>query len=389
MPPQLRDPRFGPRPRVIRSRPWCWSILTLLCVAAACGRSEPATATAAPPDFEAADSQLVSLTPEVLSAGVFLGAPTAIAVQGDDLVVLDFKSDSVVHVLRRSDGERILSFGGRGAQEEQYQGAMSIASAMKPGEYLVYDVSRRALRRVRDPRATGAPNSWLKFDIQSLTVQPEFINDSMLVAVGSYDSSRIAFFDAEGKLLRMSGRLPAYRADAGLPVQHLGYQSSLVIAPSRDRLVLLTRYAGQGQIFSADGTQTDSIRSPHPFPPAYIDEAGRMKVRPDTRLGYIAGAATDSLIFALFSGRSGTGTKPVHLASTIHVFDWRGHYRGGYRFPADLVAMAVDSTGRLLYGVQDRPYPAVLKMVLPALPEASQGITAALPMERGRTAGAR
>lgn len=381
----LHDPRSGARPRTVHPR--SWFILALTGIVAACGRGERATATAGPPDFEAADSQLVSITPEVLSTGVFLTSPTAIAVQGDDLVVLDFKSDSVVHVLRRSDGERILSFGGRGAQEEAYQGAMSIASAVQPGEYLVYDVSRRALRRVRDPRAARAPNSWLKFDIQSLTVQPEFINDSVLVAVGAYDSSRIAFFDADGKLLRMSGSLPAYRTDAGLPVQHLGYQSSLVIAPSRDRLVLLTRYAGQGQIFSADGAQTDSIRSPHPFPPAYIDEAGRMKVRPDTRLGYIAGAATDSLIYALFSGRSGTGTKPVHLASTIHVFDWRGHYRGGYRFPADLVAVAIEPTGRLLYGVQDRPYPAVLKMVLPALPGAPQGTTAALPVERGRAAG--
>jgi hypothetical protein len=264
---------------------------------------------------------------------------------------------------------------------------MSVARPIGPGEYLIYDVSKRALHRVHDPRAARAANSWISFNTRSLTVQPEFVSDSMLVAVGAYDSSRIAFFDTRGTLLRTSGRLPAYRPDAALPVQHLGYQSSLVMAPSRNRFVVLTRYAGEGQIFSADGTQTDTIEAPHRFLPEYTDDKGHMKVHRETRLGYIAGAATDSLIYALFSGRSGTGTKPVHYARTIHVFDWHGRYRGGYRLPADLVAVAVDPQGHTLYGVQDQPFPAVLKMALPVhSPGAPALRTAAPPGERDQTA---
>ena len=331
----------------------------LLLAACGGGANEAGVAADAPP--------LDTLVYEIVSTGVFMMDPTHINVVGKKLVILDFESDSVGHILAAPSGERVRSFGRRGSGPGAFRGAWSVVNHPSDSAGYVYDLTLRSLRSIGDSPVSGE----IKLASPATLTDVGFINDTLLVGPVQAGAHRLAFFNRGGGLVRFTGTLPTQIEGVSLQAQQQSYQSSLVLAPLRDRFALLNRFAGRGQIYSSDGELADTLKSPAPFDPRFEEKNGRMTPLPETRYGYIAGSGTDALIFALFSGRDGRGTAPVSQADIVHVFDWSGKFINGYRLGADVVSIAVDPAGTHLYAARPAPSPAILRYDLTSLGLAS------------------
>jgi hypothetical protein len=84
------------------------------------------------------------------------------------------------------------------------------------------------------------------------------------------------------------------------------------------------------------------------------------------RFGYIHAAATDRLIFALYSGRSRDDSPgKANFGEDIHVFDWSGNLLQAFKLDHDVLTIAIDQKGEILYAIRHYPTVALLAYDLP------------------------
>lgn len=80
----------------------------------------------------------------------------------------------------------------------------------------------------------------------------------------------------------------------------------------------------------------------------------------DLRFGYVAVAATDDRIYALFSGRiTAAFGREAPYGEYVHVYDWNGEMQGVLKLDRASVGIAVDPEGEALYATTEDPRPAV------------------------------
>ncbi|HEX6938777.1 MAG TPA: BF3164 family lipoprotein [Longimicrobiales bacterium] len=339
----------------------------LSCEPAAPGYGEP-------PQLDHSRWAPISLTAGIVTEAEFLGLPRDIEVVGPHLVILDAATDSVVTVVRREDGRLVRAFGRRGEGPGEYSGAWSVDP--EPGNDLafwIYDLALLRLTRVDLERAMrGEPpaSRMIRLESNARVVEPVWV-DSMVIGVGLFASGRLGQFDANGKFLRMVGALPPGDADTPPEALQHAYQSTLRSNASRTRLALATRHADRIEIYAPDGTL---VAAPPPlfgFLPRYEvreqDGEPSIATGEDLRFGYIDLATTDDRIYALFSGRTRRGFPGVaNFAEYIHVFDWQGRLISVYHLDSDVLAIAIDPSGRTLYAIRHDPRPGIVKYSLPA-----------------------
>jgi TolB-like 6-blade propeller-like len=191
-----------------------------------------------------------------------------------------------------------------------------------------------------------------------------------LVAVGEFDRGRLAYFDASGRQLRQAGPLPACPDSVPPNVCQHAYQPQLAVAPDGRHIAVASRNASLLELFSRDGSERVVAQAPTPVTPVY--QVARMpdghKVfasGDDLRFGYIAVAATDSFVYALFSGHlRAEGTEHSTMSSDVHVFDWSGRLVWRIALPLKVYALVADTTGRSLFALTDPRDPELVRFDL-------------------------
>jgi hypothetical protein len=155
-----------------------------------------------------------------------------------------------------------------------------------------------------------------------------------------------------------------------VPILQHAYQAFMAARPDKSRFVLVDRHAGSIEIFDSRGTLTHRVSGPTAFEPKFtVATRGGQPVfasGEDLRFGYMGVAATQSRIYALFSGRRrgdypGTATE----ADALHVFDWDGRLLTTAHLPTPAVAIAVGPRDSLAYVLVDEPAPSVFEYQLP------------------------
>ena len=86
----------------------------------------------------------------------------------------------------------------------------------------------------------------------------------------------------------------------------------------------------------------------------------------DSRRSYLSTVATTSNIFALYSGRTERAFGPANVfGRDVVVFARSGRLERILRLDADVIAIASDPTGRILYGLSHDPEPRIIKFAIP------------------------
>ena len=148
----------------------------------------------------------------------------------------------------------------------------------------------------------------------------------------------------------------------------------MVAHPVRDLSAVALRHGDALAIHGADGELTREAESLFGFKPAYRvrrDSQGAHMIpsaKQGFRYGFIDLAATDSHIFALFSGRSPRTTKAYAAAGEyVIVYDWQGHLVSTYALDADAWAIGVDQQERQLVTTRQLPTAGVTLYRLPPI----------------------
>lgn len=332
-----------------------------LALLAACGD--------APPPDRPADGHLPPLPARVVHAAG-LGAPTALAVAGPYLLVLDEYADSAITVLRLADGGVVRRYGPKGEGPGEFRAPWRVEPAVGPGHpFWVYDLQLSRWTRFRADQPADSFRVVTLAEPMPLTA-PMWLGDTIAFSPGYFvRSGRMAVTDAEGRLVRMAGETPPGVAAEPIQMRQQAYQSTASAQPGLGRIVLANRHADRLEIYDLAGAQVAVATGPERFTPRYcVARHARVPVFAATeemRLGYVDVASTPERIYALYSGRRMLSGPAAAFGDRVHVFDWSGVLRDSVRLSEDVIGLAVDSAGRTLYATRIDPEPAVLAFDLP------------------------
>lgn len=299
------------------------------------------------------------------------GRPQSVGVLGDWLLVSDIPRPHALHVIRRTDGRYLKSWGREGAGPGEFRTLWSIQPA-DGGSAWLFDPTQTRLTLLDVPALlAGAGNPVrrsvsLRADLAPMTAV--WMSDTLVVSSGMFTRGRLATFDSAGRLKSTAGPLPQAEGVPSAVAQH-AYAGTLVRHPSRPLVAIGTRHADRVEIYEADGRLLQVGRGPRNFEPAFEVQvrggAPIMASGDDMRLGYVDLAAAGEHLYGLYSGRS-RAERPgqAFYGGEVHVFDWSGRLLRILPLDHLALALAFSPDERALYSLRHNPTPAVLQHAL-------------------------
>ena len=327
------------------------------------------------PSLDHEGLRAISLPGTVLFTSEVLGLPGLLLSLGEHLIGTDAAADSLIFVVRKSDGALVQRLGRKGAGPGEFRGIYDLdAITGKDHEFWAYDLPLRRMTLIdlRHPAAVRPRYATRTMPLRvTSTVASVAWLDTLLATSGFYSNGRIGFFNAGGNLVRVAGNVPPGGDRVPGHVRQHAYQGSLAVGRQGTRLAILTRHLGQLELYRRDGSLVRVTSGPYVFEPTYTVRSSRggpvMATDVDLRFGYVAVAATDDLIFGLFSGRTREGFPgEASFGEYVHVFDWDGNLRRVFKLDVAVLYIAIDMERGTLYAVRHNPAPAIMAYKLPS-----------------------
>ena len=294
----------------------------------------------------------------VLNDSPALAIPTRLEIVGDDLVVLDAASDSVLHVVNRHSGALVRSIGRRGRGPGEFHGAWALDAAHEDTAVWVYDASLRRLTLV--PLVSQPPSSehWHMVSLAdgTLVTEARWLDGRTLFTTGLYGDARAALYDSSGRRLE---RLAERDTDpaSGQPPQ--AWQARMVVRPSGTIAALASRYENRLELLTLATGTLRQVEGPAGL--------SRSKPRGSTldQIAYVDLTASGQSVVALFSGRDSReyGAR-APFGRCLQRFDWDGRLREVFRLDTDALAIAIEPEERFVYALRHEPVPAVVRFAL-------------------------
>lgn len=304
----------------------------------------------------------------VLSQPNVLSFPSAIAVVGTRILVLDPGADSLLIVLDMTTGRvigRAIAIGpGRGQLRSGVgfvpRGESSISILDGLGKELVtYDFVDDYTGAIRRRAST------ISLSMGGVVTAAAWSMDSSLIASGFFPGRR--FIKARpGVPPTPFGPAPLGEASIAVRARQQAYLTILAPRPDLAMFAAATLYADRLDVFSSTGHVLAKASRPSPFEPGFAVYTGPQGPtmalnRNRNRFGYLGLSGTATSIFALYSGR-GYSDAPgsESFGAIVHQFGWDGQYRRVLVLDRDVYAIAVDHQGLKLFALSFRPIPAVI-----------------------------
>jgi hypothetical protein len=314
-----------------------------------------------------------TLRADVLFDGDALGRPQSIGVLDDWLLVSDVPRPNALHVIRRSDGRYLKSWGREGGGPGEFRTLWSIQPAGRARAWL-YDPGQTRLTLLDVPALLAGAGDPVR---RSLNLRADLVpmtalwaSDTLLVSSGLFAGGRLALFDGTGRLKRTAGPLPPARDGVPPAVAQHAYAGTLARHPARPLVAIGTRHADRVEIYGTDGRLVRVARGPGAFEPVFEVQvrggAPAMASGGDMRFGYVDLAAAGDHLYGLYSGRS-REERPgrAFYGGEVHVFGWNGTLRRIVPLDHLALALSVSPDERTLYTVRHEPTPAVMRHDLP------------------------
>lgn len=312
------------------------------------------------------------LEAEVLVDWDSLAMPGQLRVQRDRLLVLDYQGNTPIRVFDRETGALVASFGQKGEGPGEFRAAWALDPVPGEDAFWVYDAGLSRMTRIALD-AGASMTKMLKLTSPGTVMQPVWVDESGLLALGIFSGGRLGFFDAAGHFEEARGLVPGEETDAPLLARQEAYQGTMAWRPDRTRFAVAARYADRIDLYDAAATHRGTAERPFGFEPLIRTADGEhFSSGPDTRFGYVAIAATADRIYGLYSGRTRRGFPGrANYADHVHVFDWSGRLLRVLRLPGDAIALAAHGPSSTLYAIHHAPRPVIVRYRIPPLPAPS------------------
>jgi hypothetical protein len=322
--------------------------------------------------YDVATTRLLQpLTGTVLSDDDELTQPTRVIAIGGKLVVLDRGADHVVRIYDASKGNRIATFGRHGQGPGEFAGAWDLFRSGSSRTIWVLDVSlRRVTALTLDSLLSGngyRGDAHLTFSGDGSLQSLRALGDRGFVGTGTYARGRVAMYSRTGTFVRMVGDTPRGAPRWAPVVAQDAYAARLGNDGVTDRVVVAHRWTDRLELLDLQGARVASMDRPLGFEPIIsVQSTSRAAFTLDSRRPYLSTVSTDRHIYALFSGRTereaGTDNS---FGRDVLVFSWNGRLQRILRLDTDVIAIAIDESGRALYTLAHEPAPRILRYGLP------------------------
>lgn len=310
---------------------------------------------------------------EIKLPEMMVGVPGSIQRLGDGLLIMDLKSDSVLHYVDLKEKKYVGKFGAVGQGPDEFIHLRRLHPAQGKAVY-GYDMSKLEMK-VMTPDSSGIRIEKVRFDSSdrwAFDVIP--YGQNRFVANGCFGNSMFAILDSLGNQVDLAGEYP-YKDESEKTIsaqnRALAYQGILRVTP-KGRLAFATSMSKM--LFLYDIQEDRLIQRK-----VIIDSYGEYK--PDTSGGegsysvvhngnlpycYNDLSVTEDRIYALYSGRT---YKEYGLAefecAYIYVYDWEGNQQALYELDIPLLCFCVDEQARCIYGMANHPDPVLVRFPLP------------------------
>jgi hypothetical protein len=259
----------------------------------------------------------------------------------------------------------------------------------REGEMLwVFDARHGSMMRYVPRENTRlASDSTVTIAVRGVPLFTYWMDDTLLVTGGVFpDTARYYLWTtahspkAAGVVPYLTASLPAWALQQAL-------QPAGAVRPSGRMVAIGSRFAGRLDLYRVPNDTPRLARTPRAFEPQL--RIGLRGTQPNflqdraTRAGYISVAATDSNVYALFSGLSAeTATGSDRPGRVVDVFDWAGQLTQSFWLDRDALEIAVDPRGGEMVAVVEKNAKDqrnkrywLRKYTIPSAPERASGST--------------
>lgn len=288
--------------------------------------------------------------------------------KGDYLIVLDYKSDSLFHLIDIKAKKYCGMFGKKGQGPGEFNHPQNI-QIYGDGQICCYDDSKSEVKKI-EIDATGNKivcSTIMKLkDNWSFDVIP--VSNQTFIANGCFEETMFRIINEKSEVLSAVASYPYGDEDEKkIPckVRAMAYQGTMRVN-KKGYMSFATTGAKLIYFYRIDGEKLIKLGE-------VIDSYARYT--PDTHISgsysvffdgkypecYMDLAVSDNFIYALYSGRSFKEYKmSCSDAEYIYVYDWSGNLIKLYKLDVPVSRICLDEQNEKLYAIANLPDPALV-----------------------------
>ncbi len=293
-----------------------------------------------------------SLEAELLSQPPAIGQPGFFQPWGEYLLVSDWLGDPNLHILDRTTGELIVSFGRIGRGPGEFPGMLAGVQRPSHDTSAVWVFDGRRLTRIGTPGPIGTDAPAIELAIPSVLRAAWLDSTAILGVTREPPEERFVFLDEDGVVTRtVPGVLLGHE---GIPLAQRVEASarfSLCVHPEGTGFALVYKRAAEVQIYDHAARHMVDAAVPYPLD-ASFDRVDGETVFVSKWLTYSSCWADAEFLYALFSGDDyATASRGTLGGEEVHVFEWgSGGLARILYLDARIFGFSVDPDSGWLYG---------------------------------------
>ena len=296
---------------------------------------------------------------------MLLASPGGIQQMGDELLIIDFRSDSLFHRVHVPRREYLGQYGQRGQGPEDFIHPVSL-NPYDRNALCCYDQGTRRLKVIeRDSLTHRLHNSTLltcngpwNFDVIPF-------GEGRFVVQGCIQDSLFAVIDGDGEPVCLAGEHP-YKDDRERSLnphfRAMAYQGPFRITPS-GKMAFATANSKIMYIYRLEQDRLQPVNIQAEWYSDYMPESnkggGFSVVFKSSVVAYRDLSLSDSRIYALYSGR--LYREKGWYCQYIHAYDWEGNLKEQYQLDVPIIFFCVDESAHRIYGIASQPNPELVQ----------------------------
>lgn len=282
----------------------------------------PLHACAFPP-AQVAD-RVDTLEAELLSRAPAIGWPGFIQPWGEHLLVSDWQGDPNLHVLNRTTGELVVSFGRIGRGPGDFPGLLAGIHQPSHDTSSVWVYDARKLTRIARPGPIASDALTIDLTAIPLVSHAAWLDSTTILGVTRRPpETRFVFFDDVGTVTRT---IPGFLlGHDGIPVSQRVRASadfSLCVHPRGIAFAVVYMDVATIQIYDRAAKHVVDAAVPYSFDAPFSQTGSGIQFVPEW-IVYNSCWPSEQYLYALYSGDSYASATPGTLGGQeVHAFDW-------------------------------------------------------------------
>ena len=296
---------------------------------------------------------------------MLLASPGGIQQIGDELLIIDFRSDSLFHRVHVPRREYLGQYGQRGQGPEDFIHPASLNPYGRNALCCYDQVTRRLKVIERDSLTHRLRNSTLltcngpwNFDVIPF-------GEGRFVVQGCIQDSLFAVIAGDGEPVCLAGEYP-YRdvteRSLNPHFRAMAYQGPFRITPS-GKMAFAAASSKIMYIYRLEQDRLQPVNIQTERYSDYMPESnkggGFSVVFKSSVVAYRDLSLSDSRIYALYSGR--LYREKGWYCQYIHAYDWEGNLKEQYQLDVPIIVFCVDESARRISGIASQPNPELVQ----------------------------